>query len=225
MKVICPHCKETAELPNEAYSETVSCPLCGKNFQPSKEIAKTFPSLDQLLKTPAFAESLKNDIAKANAGITHDEFVTGVQNKTIGFKVMQGEPHRLIKGFGKLFFNFLVMLYTIAPLFIIPLWAYHEQNWWLLIGIIVCLISTQLEQLKPYFAGSFFFCATIGFWFLKGIHNYFTFFSLCAFWSCMFFRLAEDTQKSHAIKTLVENPELFEEAVVQNRIMIVRKND
>jgi hypothetical protein len=106
---------------------------------------------DDILKPPDFIKSLNADIAKANVGITHDEFVTGIQNRTMGFKVIQGDSCQLIKGFDKVFFNVLVMLYTIAPLLIIPFWAYHEQHWWLLIGIVVAsLISPQLEQIKPY---------------------------------------------------------------------------
>jgi len=174
-------------------------------------------------KTPEFQAALEADVAKANQGITHDEFVTGMQNKTMGFKVMQGDPSRLIKGFGKFVFNMLVMLYTIAPLLIIPFWAYHEHHWWLLIGIVVAsLIATQLEQIKPYTAGALFLCATIGFWLYGGIHSYFTFFSFCGLWGSMFFRMAEDVQKEYAIQSLKNNPELFYEAVAQNRILIVR---
>jgi hypothetical protein len=110
-------------------------------------------------------------------------------------------------------------------LFIIPFWAYHEHKWWLLIGIIVAsLIAPQLEQLKPYAAGGWCLCASVGFWFSGGIHSYWTFFSFCAFWGCMFFRLAEDVQKEYAIQSLKNNRELFYEAVAQNRILIVRKN-
>ena len=177
-------------------------------------------------KTPEFQAALEADVAKANQGITHDEFVTGMQNKTMGFKVMQGDPCQLIKGFGKLFFNFLVMLYILAPLLIIPFWAYHEHHWWLLIGIVVAsLIATQLEQIMPYTAGALFLCATVGFWFYGGIHNYFTFFSLCGFWGCMFFRMAEEVQKEYAIQSLVEHPDVFKDAIARNKIMVIRKDD
>jgi hypothetical protein len=220
-KTTCPHCKRLFEVSSEAFNTVVSCPACNSNFNPMKEYVR---ASWELTKTPAFQASLESSIAEANAGITHDEFVTGMANRTMGFKVMQGEPYRLIKGFGKLFFNVLVMLYTVAPLFIIPFWAYHERKCWLLIGIVVAsVISPQLEQLKPYSAGALFLCSAVGFWFFGGIHSYFTFFSLCSFWGCMFFRLAESAQIEYAIQALKESPELFYEAVAQNKIMIVRR--
>ena len=39
-----------------------------------------------------FVELLKNQIDEANKNITHAEFVSGMQNKAIGYKVMVGEP-------------------------------------------------------------------------------------------------------------------------------------
>jgi hypothetical protein len=175
-------------------------------------------------KTPEFQAALADSIAEANQGITHDEFVSGMKNKTMGFRSMQGNSCDLIKGFGKLVFDVLVMLYTIAPLLIIPFWAYHEHNWWLLIGIVVTsIIATQLEQIKPYTAGALFLFATVGFWLYGGIHSYFTFFSFCGLWGCMFFRMAEDVQNEYAIQSLVENPDVFKDAIARNKIMVIRK--
>jgi hypothetical protein len=189
---------------------------------------------DDILKSPAFIKSLNDDIAKANAGITHDEFVTGMKNKTIGFTVVKGEPYQFTKGFGRLVFNICVMLYTLVPFLVIPIFAYREHNWWLLIGsVIASLLAPQIEQRKPYTFGGIAFLgfmgATIGFWFAGRTHyftyfchSYFTFFCFCAFWGCMFFRMAEDFQKEYAIQSLKNNPELFYDAVAQNRIMIIR---
>lgn len=84
-----------------------------------------------------FNEALKANISEANENITHAEFVTGMQNKTIGFKVMYGEPYQFVIGVRKTIFSIIVAFYTVAPLIIIPLWAYYESNWWLLIGIII----------------------------------------------------------------------------------------
>ncbi len=115
------------------------------------------------------------------------------------------------------------MLYILAPLLIIPLLAYFEQNWWFLIGIVIAsIIAPQLEQVKPYTAGSIFLCAAAVSWFYEGFHNCLTFSSLCGFWGCMFFRLAEDIQSQYAIQSLKKNPKLFNEAIAQNRIMIIR---
>ena len=171
-------------------------------------------------------ERLHNIPIDVTADITHDEFVIGAKNKTIGFKVMQGEPITLVRGGGKTAFNFLVSLYLIAPLLIIPVWAYHERNWWLLIGIVVAsFISQQLTQLTREKIGPFFLLATAGFWFCKGIHNYYTFFSLCALWGYVFFVWAEDFQNTLAMQALIENPELFRSAIEEKRILIIRQRN
>jgi hypothetical protein len=165
-------------------------------------------------KTPEFRASLKESIAETNRNITHADFVAGMQNKTMGFKCLLGEPSELISGARKTIFNFLVLLYLIAPLFIIPLWAYHERNWWLLIGIVVAsVVSPQLAQRKGHSIGGLLLLACIVFWFFKGIHNYYTFFSLCGLWGYMFFQMAEEAQREYAMQSLIENPELFNEAI------------
>ena len=71
---------------------------------------------------------MQQSIAEANEGITHAEFVAGAQSGTIGFKCMVGEPHQFIAGARKAIFSFFVLLYTVAPLILIPIWAYHERN-------------------------------------------------------------------------------------------------
>ena len=163
--------------------------------------------------------------------ITHAEFVTGMQNKIIGFKVMYGEPIMLVKGARKNIFYILVMLYSVAPIFVIPLWAYHESNWWLLLGIFISWLATFLTAnsravvIKGKTVGGSLLMICIVFWVIKGIHNYLTFFSLTAFWGCLLFQIAENVQIEYAMQSLIESPELFNEAVAQNKIMIVRRRD
>lgn len=163
--------------------------------------------------------------------ITHAEFVTGMQNKTIGFKCLLGEPCQFIRGARKAIFNILVLFYMTAPLIIIPLWAYHEDNWWLLIGIVVSWGATAATSqsvsvaVKGKTVGGILLLACIVFWVSKGIHNYFTFFSLSALWGCMLFQMAEGVQTEYAMQSLIESPELFNEAIAQNKIMIVRRRD
>ena len=171
-------------------------------------------------------DKLHNIPVDVTDSITHAEFVTGVQNQTVGFIVMCGQPITLVKGGRKVIFNTLVMLYLIAPLILIPLWAYHERNWWLLLGIIVaCLIAPQLAQRKGYFIGGVFLAASFVFWISKGVHNYYTFFSLCALWSYMFFQMAESVQMDYAMQSLVESPELFTKAIAEKRIRVERQRD
>ena len=169
----------------------------------------------------------KNNIPiDVTESITHEEFVLGVQNKKVGIKVIQGEPITLVRGARKTIFNILVMMYLVVPILVIPLWAYHESNWLLLIGIpVASLIATHLAQIKGQKIGCIFLLALIIFWATKGIHNYFTFFSLCAFWGYMFFQMAESAQNDYALQSLVESPDLFTNAIAQQRIIVIRRRE
>ena len=159
-------------------------------------------------------------------GISHEEFVTGVQNKTLGFKVTRGEPITLVKGARKVIFNILAILYLVAPLLIIPLWAYRESNWWLLIGIaIASLISPQLAQRKGHTIGTLLLLACLALWFREGVHNLWTFFSLCALWGYTLFQMADNAQTEYAMQSLIEDPGLFSKAIAEKRIMVVRRRD
>lgn len=169
------------------------------------------------------------DVIDVTDTITHDEFVGGVQNKTIGFKAIKGESITLVKGARKIIFNILVMLYTIGPPLLIPLWVYREGNWWLLIGIAVSWITTAATAnsasvaIKGKTVGGTLLLACVMFWIRNGIHNYFTFFSLSALWGCVLFQIAENTQCEYAMQSLIESPELFRRAIAQERIRVVRR--
>jgi len=69
---------------------------------------------DLPLNPPFWSEDA---VAKANQGVTHADFVAGVQNGTLGFKCMRGEPSSLVAGARKTIFNLMVLLYTVAPPF------------------------------------------------------------------------------------------------------------
>lgn len=176
-----------------------------------------------------FKTYIENSIDEANKGITHADFVTGMQNKTIGFKCMLGEPYQFVKGIRKAIFNILVLLYTAGPLIIIPLWAYHESNWWLLFGIVISWVSSgitakSMAQKGKTVGGILLFLCVV-FWVFKGVHNYFTFFSLSLLWGCMLFQMAEEAQREYAAQSLIESPELFNAAIAHNKIMIIRRDD
>jgi hypothetical protein len=229
MKVICPHCKETVEMPNETYGKTVSCSLCGKKIDTAKEIAKTFPSLEEILIKPEFIESFKRNIAEANQNISHEDFVDGVRNGTLGIKCLSGNPHQLISGGRRIVFSVLVMLYMFAPLIFAPLWAWYEHNWWLLIGICISFVGTRCaanliyNQEKQYSVGALFLIASIVCWVWLGIHSCYTFFALCALWGLMLFMMADNAEQEYALQSLIEDSELFTDVIAQNKIMIVQK--
>ena len=58
-------------------------------------------------------------------------------------------------------------------------------------------------------------------WIFLGIHHWFTFFCVAAFWGCLFYQMADDVQDSYAIQSLLENPDLFSITAAQGKIAIV----
>jgi hypothetical protein len=183
---------------------------------PKKRIGEVMEEYDRLHDVPI----------NVTETITHEAFVRGLRDQTIGFATKGGEPIRLVSGAGRVFFTICFLLYLLAPVIVIPVWAYHERNWWLLLGIVVAsLIAPQLAQRKGSSIGGLLFLASLVFLFTKGLHNYFTFFSLCAFWSYFFFQLAEAIQIECAKHTLIHSPERFRREIAANGLYIWRKRD
>ena len=182
-------------------------------------------NLDDLIEQYNRLHNIATDVTET---ITHDEFVTGVHQKTVGFKVMVGEPITLVSGARRIIFATLVGLYLVAPFVIVPLWAYHESNWWLLVGIpLASFVAPFLAfaQRNGNSIGALLLLACTGSWVSAGIHNYFTFFCLCGLWGYMFFKMAESAQSAYAMQSLMESPELFRRAITDERIIVVRKRD
>jgi phosphatidylglycerophosphate synthase len=135
---------------------------------------------------------------------------------------------------GWLLFNILVGLYAFGPFILVPLWAYHERNWWLLIGILISRLSTRAAPrfLEGYGATSiwsgkrdlavtFLVILSVVLSLIAGLHSYLTFFSLSALWGFLLFHMAERAQNQYAVKSLIESPELFYSAVEHSKIMVV----
>jgi hypothetical protein len=186
-------------------------------------------------KTPEFEaalkERLKEMIAEKNKNITHAQFITGMENKTFGFKVMGGGAYQMLKGSRKVIFYILVMLYSVAPFILIPIWAYIERNWWLIIGIIISLTATftaskliYIKQKQTSIGGLLLFTCIVC-WVFGGIHNYFTFFALCALWGFVFFCIADEAESEYLMQLLLQDSDLFNNAINQQKIMIVRTSD
>ena len=139
---------------------------------------------------------------------------------------MVGEPQQFITGARKAIFSIFVLLYTIAPLILIPLLAYHERNAWLLLGIPVSYIASYsaAAHSKLIFL---FLMLCIGVWLKSGFsfHQYITFFFFCSLWGYLFFQLAESTQTQYSLQSLMERPDTFDRAIAEHRIMIVRKEE
>ncbi len=152
--------------------------------------------------------------------MTHADFSAGMRNETIA--CFLGEPYQLLKGARLVVFTFLAMLYMTGPLVIIPLWAYHVGDWWLLFGIVFSYIGSR--SAGKYSNGIFLFgCYCIGFWIHNGvhIHHYTTFYFLCAALAYMTWHLADTIRTGCARQSLIDSSEVFYAAVSQNRLMIV----
>jgi hypothetical protein len=158
--------------------------------------------------------------------ITHEEFVLGLKDKSVGFAPKGGQPIRLVSGVGRVFFVVCVIFYLGRPILVIPLWAHHEHNWWLLLGIVVaCVIAPQLAQRKENLIGGVLFLGSLVFLSAKGFHNAFTFLFLCALWSYFFFQLAQAVQIEYARNALIASPELFRREIAENGLYIWRKRN
>ena len=225
-KTTCPKCKQLFEVSGESLDTTVSCPACNHRFNPMKELVK---EACKRTNTPEFQAHFLEHVIEENKAITHADFVIGMRNRVIGVACL-GQGSRLLVGARKTVFILLAVLYQIGPLLLVPLWAYHERNWWLLIGIAVSWVATARTAnsaavvLKGKTVGGFLGFLCLVSWISLGIHNWFTFFSLCAMWGCLLFQMAEAAEQEYAT-CLVENPELFDWAMVRGMITISRRWD
>ena len=192
-----------------------------------KEWARKAP---EFTKTPEFQESVAWNISAANKHITHADFAIGTQSGTLGFKCMSGELCQFIRGARRTVFNILVLLCMVAPIVFIPLWAWHERRWWFLTGIVASVlgscIATRLiyNSQKQNSVGAFLLVASIACWLGFGIDSYSTFLALCALWGLMLFMIADNVERQYAMQSLIENPDVFEDAITRNKIMFVRKS-
>ena len=104
--------------------------------------------------------------------------------------------------------NILVLLYSIAPLIGVPYLAFRFGNWWLLFGIPISYLASMGAQTKmsPFYV-ALLFC--IGFWIKSGfsIHQYITFFFLCAAWGHVMWMLAEAYEQESKRGTIDNNAE------------------
>ena len=183
----------------------------------------------EMTKTPEFQATLAANSAEANKGISHPEFVTGIKARAVGFRCVAGEPQQFIRGTPRKLFAILVVLYSVAPAVLVPLWAWHEHSWWLLFGILVSAMATGTgvslvyNRQKRYSVAGFLIVASVGSWLTFGIHSYYTFFALCASWGLVLFMIANNAEREYALQSLIDNPEVFDHAVSSGRIMIVPK--
>jgi hypothetical protein len=226
-KATCPQCATVFEVPSEDFNTIISCPTCGAGFNPMKELTR---AAWESTKTPEFQASFKAHIAERNKNISHEEFVAGVGNGTMGFKCFFGEPFQLLTIPQKKIFAIFVILYKFAPFILVPIWAYHERNWWILFGIPasqfgIFLAARAAVQGAKSSSGGFLSFLFIGLWLATGFRSIETFYSLCALWSWALFLIADSYQDDCARQNLVASSTVVDDAVANQKIMIVRRDD
>lgn len=176
-----------------------------------------------------FNQGLNDSIDEANANVTHADFVAGVRNRSMGFKNMSGEDLvELATRDRKTRFGMLVMLYAVLPSILVPIWAYLEGRWWLLLGIVVSAIGSRVAAAWIFYRqiqdalGWLLFVVFIGSLVVLGIHNLFVFCALSAVWGFAWFVCTHRAEQRYALQSLVESPERFDEAIAEHKIMIFR---
>lgn len=218
----CPHCDSVIELSQEAIGTTVSCPACNQPFL-AKSLRPTQKTLDELAEEFNAENGIPIDITDS---VTHEEFVAGVAEGKVGFKCQIGEPCNLLRGARKVIFNALVVAYMVGPLFLVPLWAYHAGNWWLLLGVLTSYAATFATGNKiPLVALFCLICG--GTWLVRGfdLPSYATFHLLCVLWGGLIFSVAEEAQKTYATQMLVNDPAFFAHAIQKEWIAVIRKRE
>lgn len=181
-----------------------------------------------LLKSDALRKSLQQDISTSNLDVTHAAFAAGVRSKKMGVKYLLVTPSSLLRGWRRMVFVFFVIGYAFAPFFLVPWWAWREQNWWLLFGVLVSAKLTQIgvaavyKPKKQTIIATGLLLAVVLFWSVFGIHNYFTYYSICALWGLWMVMMAERVESNYALMSLVENESVFN--LAKDRIMIVRRD-
>lgn len=155
--------------------------------------------------------------------MTHAEFAIGMKDGTLECWLV--EPYTLHRGLRKTIFNLLSLLYMAGPLILIPLWAYYVGNWWLLIGMPVSYLATA--SAGRYSPMIFYFgCYWVGFVIHNGLsvfHFHFTtFYFLCAVYGYMLWQLADTTRMACARQSLIDSDELYDAALAEGRLRIIR---
>lgn len=113
----------------------------------------------------------------------------------------------------KFMFNLFAFLYIVSPLIVIPYWAYLNDNWYLLLGILFSWFASY-TTFSPKFKG-FIFLYTflcIGIW-VKisfSIHQYITFFFFCSLGGYLFAKIAEEYSQESKKGTLENDLEFMD---------------
>jgi hypothetical protein len=143
---------------------------------------------------------------------SHKDFVSGVRDYSIGLVVVR-DPGTLMDRPRYLVFMLLLGLHLVVPPIVIPIWAYHEKSWWLLSRIVVAdFLAQHLTKVRGPYMGTLLLAVFVPLWLYRGIHNYWTFITLCALWGYGSFQICFTGRIDLASASLVRHPERFKKA-------------
>jgi hypothetical protein len=130
-----------------------------------------------------------------------------------------------IEGTSKIIFNtFSFFTYTV-PLILIPVAAYHYDNWYLLFGILFSSVSIHLGSQKKQWQWIFPSLLLATYWYHYGFHlrEYLTFFWLCLFWGGTFGYFTSGIEDEYSKINILKDEELFNKLSAEKIIYVMRK--
>ena len=156
--------------------------------------------------------------------ITHSEFLAGLKDKTVAVNILD-EPF-LLRGSRKTMFAIYVLFYTVGPLVVIPICALIWHRWLFLLGIPVSYVGSLIAMTGFRKAlASFLLIGTIVSWISEGFSNITTFLLLSGLWGNLTFLTASAAQSESAMQAIMDNPELYNEALIHDKIRVWRWTD
>ena len=158
--------------------------------------------------------------------LSHFEFVTAYKKKEIDFKIVGIPYSNLVFGSEKIFLRVNYYLQYL-PLLFIPIFAYLLNNWWLLFGILIYLITAGFKErnIVPFTGLFTLFC--IVYWFVNGFSFYqnTTFFFLCALYINTIISIGRRLQKKWAKQNVLYLKDLYHKLLLKENIVITKNSN
>lgn len=132
----------------------------------------------------------------------HATFAAGIRQQTTKCHFVD-EPFQFLSTAQKKKFAVFVILYLVTPLIFVPIWAYYQRSWWLLLGIAASLFGVFLgsrasSQDVRATSGGFLPFLLIGLWYFEGFGSRDMFYALSATWGWAWYFMADEAQQNWA---------------------------
>lgn len=156
--------------------------------------------------------------------LSHQEFVAAYKSNEIDFKIVGIRHDKLLYGSEKTIqkVNFYLQY---LPLILIPVLAYFMNNWWLLFGILIYLITAGFAErnIVPFIGLFTLYC--IVYWFVKGFSFYqnTTIFYFCALYTNTIINTDRNLQRKWAKQNVLYLKDLYHKLLLKDNIVIIKK--